>query len=319
MTENGSQKVKHRFQGVWGESCDPDESDYTVNLPSSIFDELGVEEGVEDEVFLQLVDNKDEPVYIRGRKTEEDEGGTTTEGYFNVIDGGSLNIPNWADDFLPHPLYQVAIEINLIEDHFRIYSPEDYCQHRIPQLRKQGVEIQQSEPVVGPLVLSSGVISSLEEETVESIAPWSVSSQRFRLIMYDAYDPIFQQKTSFTGDRSTQAAPYLCKEIEDTEELPVYPVEELRIEWARNPQGRSYDIYSYSGSPLEEMDLILPEAGIYTIYTKTEKGELNTWLRYDDSTSSRMNYVGDGWGGTGLEIPEEEEYSIAYIPCKTID
>lgn len=316
MSGSATKEVKYRFQNVRGESCDPEESDYVVNLPSAVFSDLGLEEGAKDEVFLQLIDEEDNLTYIRGRKTEEGEEGTTTEGYFDVQSGGSLTIPNWADDFLPHPLYQVALEINLSEDHFRIYSPEDYGQYRLPELQKQGIKIQQAEPVVGPLVLTSDFPSSVDDGAVERLAPWFVSSQRFRLIMYDAYHPVFKQEASFKDDENYQPTPSLWTEVEDTDDLPRYPVEELHIEWARTTStDRSHNIYSHNGEPIEELDIILPEKGFYTIHTVTDEGKMSGWFHYEDAGS--MHYVRKGWGGTCLEIPEDEEYFIAYIPCKT--
>lgn len=314
-TTKGENELKYRFANVRGEKSDPEESDYVVNLPSPVFGDLGLEKEAKDEVYLELID-EGELTYIRGRKTEEDEGGKPIEGYLDMRQDGSLAIPNWADDFLPHPLYQVALEINLIEGHFRIYSPIEYCQKRVPELRKQGVNIQQSERVIAPLALTPGFLDDADNERIECLTPWTFPNGRFRFIMYDAHHPVFRRKTSSTVDEYYKPMPSVRQEVVENDTLPRHPVEELRIEWKSNSEARSsYQVYSYSGEPIEELDIVLPEKGLYTIVTQTEKGEHSTWLQYGGGMLPPKE---GGWAGTCLEIPEDREYSIAYIPCQTI-
>lgn len=321
--QNSVADVKYCFPVVPNGDSDPDEADYSISLPEAAHDDLGLEAGAKDEVYMEGDSEEVDYIqgdvsYIWGRKTEDDEGGTTTEGYYDVWEGGGLKIPERSDDFLPHPLHQIAFEINLVDEQFRIYDPIDFVQARVPEHRDKDLVFEQTKPVV-PVFPASGISWRRDERRVLDLTSGGEPGQKFRLIMFDAQHSVFQEEASVEVDGEFEPRPSIREKVVQNGQLPRYPVTEFRIVWAEKPtEAPVQQIYRYNGEPIEELDLLLPETGIYTIYTETEEGEMSSWLRYGDEDESRMSYFSDGWGGTCLEEPENGNHFVAYIPCKTI-
>lgn len=301
-------------------------TNFRVALPDEINEELQWYEKEYVDIEKEPGEN-DLPEYLRADKVPP-ENIEKREHYKISRHNGRLflTIPaDWRDDFVKHDgNEQLVVEINLAQgsDHLRIYRLPEYHEKRRPYLKQEGFKIEKGEPLIFPFLTTSGLGATLGEEVetdpIDLTFSEASSKQKFRLIMYDAQHPIFQEDTAFRGENH-QPSPSRRQEIVENNELPRYPAQTLRIEWAESPtEGSRREIYNCSDGPIVQLDIMLSEVGIYTIYSETERGEMSAWVRYGDENEPRMYYVGKGWGGTCLSIPENQKHLNAYIPCQTI-
>lgn len=301
---------------------------YRVFLPKEI-EQLDLEKGNYVDIEKKP-GREDGPDYLKAEKVPPGE--VDPDVHYKISFYGSrhyLTIPaDWKDDFIKHEgKEQLEVEINLAQgpDHLRIYRLPDYYEKRRPYLLDEGFDIERGEPIILPFTTTSSLAADTTTkedagaEEIDLTFEEDHAGQKFRLILYDAHHPIFREASKRPVTESYQPSISLLQEAVEKNKLPQYPAQELRIEWVEQPTAESsHQIYSRSEKPIQELNVVLSEIGLYTIYTETGMGEMSAWLRYSENDSGRMRYVGEGWGGTCLTIPENTEHFIAYIPCQTI-
>lgn len=304
-----SRVINYRIPHVAGETRKSDE--YRINIPSIIYE---LEPDNVDFVYLELRGTNDEPSYLYGVRSAKE--GTSTQGYYN-ISNGELKIAERWESIFRKPLHQVAIEINIDDNSFRIYDVLDFVLHRIPELKEQGYTLEQVDKIGTAAVWE--LIDS-QKETIDFASHTPYPGQKFRLVPYDAQHRVFKEKTFRTVTDGFTPRPSIRQEVVDNDELPQFAPAELTIEWDPNGRPGSESFPIYKGSSVKEIDVILPLKGYFSIQTRTQAGGNGTWFEYAPKEADRhRQIVGGEWWGHCLENPEDTEHLTAYIPCNTID
>jgi hypothetical protein len=276
-----------------------------LKLPS-IRSELGIE--AKGYVYLEAR-SSDKPTYIRGVKSEKK--GTPTEGYYKVSPDHRIEVGEWWRKKLPQPLKQVSFEFYTGEDpHFRIYEAIDYALYRVPKLKTQGYDFDQTGPAMLPI---GGIVKDQTGSfNFASYSPYT--GQKFRI------NPFNSEHQVFDRDDPTMSDQQVFRRVVEEGSVPQVSADKITIAW--DPAGREYsennwELELLKENQVQELEVTLPEKGSFGIFGENTSSRITkiggVELYYSLSTDE-VSHIGGDWYGKYHSNPGDTVEYVIYLP-----
>lgn len=301
--------VKYVAKNVWRENYQE------IELPSELIEQLDFTPG-EDYVYVELreepiesedeseedeleepeeesVEEEDESLfYIYGEKSAE-KLGTTTDGYYDLRDNGTIQFPKRMRKHFPEEIDQLGFEINPDEDYFRIYNPIDFALHRSQELDNQGYDIGPGKTIA--LGIPSGALAQTKG-AIDLASYTQYPGQKVRIIPVEPdFEPLVDEAENpgFGGGVSVTSED--VAKISEAYSLPATEIDKIGIRWIQELSSdgdleklrtTEKNIASYlvvDDLDRNEVELILPKKGGFAIWGQQANSPGYNWLLYDEA------------------------------------
>jgi hypothetical protein len=296
-------------------------------------------------LYLKLVtppkyekENEEQPSYINidfeserrrhslellgeGRSDDRATGQTPREDWLTENAQYYLTIPaEFTHRNTTSPIYgvekgdEVVLEVDQEENEMRIYANEDY-RHRDNELSQQG-----RKPTYRRLTFAT---IPLTLSNYADLTGFLGPGQRFRIVPFDVTSQVFKAEADKSVDEKYSPEPELLQQVVKNGNLPRCSPLKMEIKWDPEGQGRVTNerkTVLYTRYLADELRVVLPEKGTFSIWTETRNGTRYSRIDHDDGDSWLIKNEKEltriqNWQNRYIENPGDEDHLTIYVPC----